>query len=260
MKTKNSMLIGVLSLIICFAGCRDDDNQKPLELKDIEGTAVTIYFDSEPPVHSYTLQGGDGNYKIKSENSEVVTAEMISSVDFRLEAKNIGETTVTIIDNSQNILTLNVHIQYRTNQIIIKAHDVFIVGDDLAGNEKKAIQEKQLAEIPVKVGGGYKFIFTDYPSQAGKAIIYPEKFDSNGIETTFKTQKITIDESTESATTGYEIVINDEKRLLVISRYYPSTRAETLVPMALLEDVTSKVQVEYPKAESVFTVQVIELN
>jgi hypothetical protein len=106
MKTKNSILIGVLSLVICFAGC-DDDNLKPIELKDREGTSISIFFPNSS-WYSFSLQGGDGNYKIISENTEVVTAEMISSVDFRLEAKSIGEAKVIVSDNSQNILTLNV--------------------------------------------------------------------------------------------------------------------------------------------------------
>ncbi|MDD4631855.1 MAG: hypothetical protein PHQ77_06385 [Proteiniphilum sp.] len=260
MKTK--FLFGILVLFlgtINFVGCNDDDNLKPIELRDREGTSISIFY---PPAsgYSFSLQGGDGNYKIISENPEVVTAEMISSVDFRLEAKSIGEAKVTITDNSQNILTLNVSIIYETINIVIEAHDVFIDGGDLTGNEKKAIQEKQLVEIPVKVGGGYKFIYTDYEDEdrGGKAIVYPEKFGSNGIETTFKKKRITIDETTNSFTIGFEIDINNEKRLLVLSRYYPSTKSEALVPIALFEDVTSKVQVEYPKAESVFTAQVIE--
>ncbi len=251
------MLIGLLSLIICFAGCGDDDKLKPIELRGSEGATISIFYPGSTG-YSFSLQGGDGNYEIISENTEVVTAEMISPTDFSLEAKSIGETRVIITDNSQNILILDVHIKYLTNQIIIGAHDVFIEGGDLTGNEVKAIREKQLAEIPVKAGGGYKFIFTDYDEDGdvvgGKAIVYPEKFGSNGIETTFKRRRITI-----GATIGYEIDINNERRLLVLNRYYPSTRAgDYLPPMALFEDITSKVQSEYPKAESVVTAQVID--
>jgi hypothetical protein len=258
MKAKIVVLIGILLSIINFTSCNDDEKLRPIELKDIDGAAIIIRFNSETPAYSYALQGGDGNYKIESENKEVVTAEMISSVDFRLEAKSIGETTVTIMDNSQNILTLSVSVEYESHNFVITSHDVFIVGDDLTGNEKKAIREKQLAEIPIKTGGGYEFIFTDYKAGKGKAILYPEKFGSNGIETTFQQQRLNT-EGSEATTWGYEVVINDEKRLFVMNKYSPSTR-DMFVPIALYEDVTSNVQVEYPKAESVITAQVIEVK
>lgn len=249
----------MLLLIIFFAGC-DDDKPNPIELRNVEGTSLTILFDSETPAYSYALQGGDGNYMVLSENAEIVTAEMISSIDFRLEAKSIGETKVIITDGSQNILTLHVNITYLTHRFVVAAHDVYIDGDDLTGNEKKAIQQKQLAEIPVKPGGGYKFVFTDYENRSGEAIVYPEKYGSNGIETTFEERKISIDEANKITRPGYEIVINEEKRLLVLSNYHPSARFSMPVPVALFEDVTSKVQVEYPRAESVRTAQVIEMK
>lgn len=259
MKTNILLLTGVLLLITCFTSCNDEEKLRPIELKDIDGTAITIRFNSEAPAHSFALQGGDGNYKIESGNKEVVTAEMISSIDFRLEAKNIGETTVTIIDNSQNTLTLSVSIEYESHSFVIKSHDVFITGDDLTENEKKAIREEQLAEIPVKVGGGYEFIFTDYKTGKGKAIFYPEKFGSNGTETTFQRKDISI-EGSEITAWGYEVVISDEKRLFVMNKYSPSTKSDMLVPIALFEDVTSKIQIEYPEAEAVFTAQVIEIK
>lgn len=141
------------------------------------------------------------------------------------------------------------------------SHDIYIEGGDLTGNEVKAIREKQLAEIPVKVGRGYELIYTDYEDGnrvGGKAIIYPEKFGSNGIETTFKEKRFTIDETANISTIGYEININNEKRLLALNIYYPSTKSgDYLPPIALFEDITAKVQDKYPKAESVFTAQVI---
>lgn len=119
MKAKGLIFIGVLFFIICFTGCNDDDKLNPIELKDITETNITILFNTETPVHTYTLQGGDGNYKIKSENSEIVTAELISPINFRLEAKSIGEATVTITDNSQNILKLSIYIKYESHRFVI---------------------------------------------------------------------------------------------------------------------------------------------
>ncbi len=260
MKAKGLIFIGVLFFIICFTGCNDDDKLNPIELKDITETNITILFNTETPVHTYTLQGGDGNYKIKSENSEIVTAELISPINFRLEAKSIGEATVTITDNSQNILKLSIYIKYESHRFVIKAHDVFIVGDNLTENEKMAIKEKQLAEILVKIGGGYEFVYTDPANKKGNACIYTDPVSAVRIETTFEDKCIENQDNPGTTVRGYEVQINDKKRLLVIDRYFPSSRSDAMVSLALFEDVTSKVQVEFPNAESVFTAQVVELK
>ena len=181
-----TLFFGILVLFlftINFTGCEDHDNLKPIELKDREGTSISIFYPPASSGYSFPLQGGDGKYKIISENTEIVTAEMISAVDFQDENR---------------------------------------------------------------VGG--------------KAIIYPEKVGSKGIETTFKEKKIIIDETAKISTIGYEIDINNEKRLLFLNKYYPSTKALNPTPIALFEDITTKVQKEYPKAESVFTAQVSVFN
>lgn len=126
-------------------------------------------------------------------------------------------------------------------------HDVSVIGGGLTGNEVKAIRKQELVRIPVKVGGGYKFIFTDAPNNKGEAVIYPETFGSGGIETTFEVRRF----EDESETLGCEVAMGNEKRLFIIGNY--KTRAILRLPVALKEDVTGKVQAEYPKAEQVYT-------
>lgn len=243
---------------INIVSCSDDDDSKPITLKDEEETTITMIYSGTTTGYTFSLQGGNGNYFVKSGDEDVVTAEMINSVDFRIKAVNVGKTTVTITDNSQNTLVLNVIVDYETRNFKIKLHDVIVIGDDLTTNEKKAIQGKVYANIPVKIGGGYKFIHTDIETGNGKVIVYAEVFGDKGIETTFEYKKIT--NGTGISAWAYEIILNDEKRLLVIDRYNPSIRSDQFVPIALVEDVTEEIKKEFPKIERVGAFQVIDLE
>ncbi|MCL1937756.1 MAG: hypothetical protein FWF52_05095 [Candidatus Azobacteroides sp.] len=251
---KAKSLIGVLLalFIISFAGC-SSDNLSPITLKSQDDTTIYMrltYFTIENG-YIFPLQGGDGSYSVKSNNDKIVTAEMASPVDLHLMPIDIGETTVTITDNSQNILILNIRVDYETRNCVVRSCDVTIFGDDLAENEKKEIREKQLAEIPVKVGGGYKFIYTDAPARKGKAVIYADTFGSDGIETTFEEKEFESIYVPNAVSRGYEIVIGNEKRIFI----FAASGVPSLIE--LREDVTPKVQVEYSLAELVYTSQII---
>lgn len=262
MKTKSLTLTAILLFALHIMSCSDDEDFKPITLKDDSRTTITMYYPAVTSGYSYSLEGGDGNYSIQSENNEIVTAEMISSADFRLKAINVGETTVTIEDNSQNKLILNIQVDYESHTYVIKNHDITIIGDDLTTNEKKAIREKYLAEIPVEAGGRYQFIYSDIANKKGDAFIYKSTLGSHRIETTFEFKELEHTNIPGIVSWGHEITINDEKRVLILGVYYPSpqSRRDMLVPMALVEDITQKVQGEYPKAELVFTSQVIDMN
>lgn len=258
--SKLSTLVTLLLFLVTFNACNDDEELKPITLKDNEDiTTINLKFpDIEGNGYSFPLQGGDGYYSVLSDNKDVVTAEMISSIDLKLNIIGLGKTTVTITDNSNNILVLTVTVNYEIHRYKIKEQSVEIKGDDLTQNEIKAIKEKQLANIPVKVGGGYEFIFTDLANNKGQVIIYSETFGIEGKEYPFELKKIKSPIIPESSNWGYEVTINDEKRTFIRGRYYnTSTRLEIIVPLALLEDVTDKVKEEYPKVEATCTFQAI---
>lgn len=209
--------------------------------------------------YSFPIQGGDGNYSVKSENEDIVKVNMISTIDFSIEIIGLGETKIAITDNSQNSLILNVIVDYETHSYIVKQQNVKVVGGDLTENQKNAIIEAQLAKIPVKVDGGYKFIFTDRLNGKGEAIIYTDTYGGNKkVETSFEMKEHGNENFTEAYKWGYEIVFSVEKRIFVLGRYYPTTKATEKFPMALMEDVTQEVQKEFPKAELVITSQLIE--
>ncbi|MBK5722699.1 hypothetical protein JGH11_17640 [Dysgonomonas sp. Marseille-P4677] len=175
-----------------------------------------------------------------------------TDINLSLEVKGLGTTKITITDKSQNSLTLDVIVDYLTYNFVVVKHDILIVGGNLTENEKKAISEEYLTEIPVKVGGGYRFIFTDlWHSEGGEALIYTDKFGDNAIETTFEKGRIV-------HTPVYEIIINDVKRIFAYGSYVSPTKSDMIVPVALFEDITPIVKAKYPNAELVLSEQKIE--
>ena len=255
------LTIALFTIGYMFLSCGGDD-LKPITLKDRESTTISLMYPNDTK-YSIPIQGGDGNYSIKSDNDEIVKVEMISAIDFSITVVGLGETKVTITDKSQNSLIINIVVNYETHKYIIKRQDVRVVGGDLTENQKNAIIEAQLAKIPVKVGGGYKFVLTDSfeGKGKGKVIIYTDTYgESKAEETTFEMKEHGKEVFREAYKWGYEIELNSEKRIFVLGRYYPATKTTETIPMALMEDVTQEVQKQYPKAELVITSQLVELT
>lgn len=244
-----------VTFAILFFSCSDDD-LKPISLTDREGTTIRLTYPTNTNSYIFSLVGGDEKYSIKSGDDKIIKAEMASATDFRLTMVAIGETTVTVTDNSQNTLTLNIIVDYYTLGFTVVEHDIQIVGGDLTENEKKAIKEKYLSEIPVKVGGGYEFVYTNM-TNGGNAFIYHNAYESYRTETTFTIKEL--ENSQGKKVQAYEVIIDNEKRVFVLQQYYPRRRELGPIDFALVEDITQKVQVEYPKAELVFTAQVVRI-
>lgn len=254
MKTLGFMTL-LLAMSSLFCAC-DDDETAPITLKDREDTTIQLIYPSmDDTGYGFPLQGGDGNYAVKSSDEKVVTAKMISSIDLQLKVVGLGETTVTITDQSKNSLILHIIVDYQTENFVVRIHDIRIKGEGLTGEEEKSIQEEYIKTIPVKVGGGYQFIFTDRANNKGKAVIYLNEFGKEGKETTFEIVEVDNKFFPESFKWGYEILIDDEKRVFNLGRYISLTRLN--VPVALMEDITEKVKKEYPKTEGVCTFQVV---
>jgi hypothetical protein len=94
--------------MIGFVGCNDDNGLEPITMTDREDLNIMmIYRGEETSEYVFSLQGGDGNYSIRSGNREVVDAWMVTS-NLHFKPTGIGETIVTVTDNSQNALVLNI--------------------------------------------------------------------------------------------------------------------------------------------------------
>lgn len=261
----------MMLLAVGLAGCKKENGYDPITLPDVEGSTVEMFWLGEHSgVYTWRLRGGDGNYSVRSDDARVAAVENMQTrdADLYLKPTGLGETTVTVTDGAGNSFALTVRVKYETHRFVVTRHDVTVAGgDDMTPDEMRAIREWQLAEMPVKVGGGYEFTFTDFKDAVnggGTAVVYPEKFGSGGIETTFERREVGYaSEGGDFGTyTVYEVVMDGEKRIFAMIDYIPShqseesTRLTFVNPLALIEVVTEKVRAEYPRVVSAYTSQV----
>ena len=170
----NSMLATVLIFLcsLVISSCSNDE-LAPISLKNRETANIKLNYPNNQ-TYSFPLQGGDGNYEISCDKPEIIETKMISSCDISIKALALGEAIITVRDQSGNTLDIHVIVDYYTDNYIVSKQDILLTGD-LKDSEKQAIKEKALATIPVKTGGGYKFIYTDAEIARGKVLVYQEK-------------------------------------------------------------------------------------
>lgn len=181
----NSMLATVLIFLcsLVISSCSNDE-LAPISLKNRETANIKLNYPNNQ-TYSFPLQGGDGNYEISCDKPEIIETKMISSCDISIKALALGEAIITVKDQSGNTLDIHVIVDYYTDNYIVSKQDIFLTGD-LKDSEKQTIKEKALATIPVKTGGGYKFIYTDAEIARGKVLVYQEKFGDKAIEGSFE--------------------------------------------------------------------------
>ena len=117
-----------------------------------------------------------------------------------------------------------------------------------------------LLTIPVKTGGGYKFIYTDAEIARGKVLVYQEKFGNKAIEGSFerKSNEIENEQWGTRHIISFDLTLPEQpKRTFIISEYIPSSRTSPIVLMAFFEDLKKTFTIDYPTVEQVYTEQVL---
>lgn len=192
-KKLNPIIWTLLVLFSAFSwtSCDKEDSGEPLSLVNIENNVTKLYYGSKGGV---TIIGGDGKYSFSSE-SPLLKAEMTYSNYILFEPLGVGDATVIIKDSSGSSYVLKIAIAYKSGSIIVAKLDATVIGDNMTVGDQRELKEKALATIPVKVGGGYKFIYTEeeLDGEKGIVLIYPDKYGDNGIKGTF--ERVTVKDS-----------------------------------------------------------------
>jgi len=261
---KNQFKPMIWILVILFStfsiiSCDKEDSGEPLSLVNIENNVTKLYYGSKGGV---TIIGGDGKYSFSSE-SPLIKAEMTYSNYILFEPLGVGDATVTIKDSSGDSYLLKVTIAYKTENIVVSKLDATVVGDNMTVGNQKELKEKALATIPVKVGGGYRFIYTeseDLKKTKGNVIVYPEKFGNDGVEGTFEREVVIGDDGSYSYTT-YTLNYNNVTRTFILMKYsdpvLKSTPPGNYGQAQFAEDLKEQYKAEYPNVDQVYTSQVL---
>lgn len=262
MKQTNILTIVLFSLCtFLFSSC-SEDSLAPISLQGMDNPSINLRY-PRTGVYDITVEGGDGNYTVVCDKPEIVEAKIITDANapaklLSLKVLDRGKAIVTITDNSQNSLVVNVTTDYLTERFVVSQYDIEISGD-LRDSEKKEITEKALATVPVKRGGGYQFVFIDEESSTGKVLMYPEKFGGKAIEGTFKTELTNIgpEGAEEILYPAYELTLPEGQRSFLFYPYRRSARMSVTPVVAFYEDVKEMFIGDYPLAERVYTTQVL---
>lgn len=248
-------------LLVCFiAGiclsC-DKEDTEPLALEGMDTPTYSLYYGAKGGV---TITGGDGKYSFIC-GSPLLKAEMTRNNYIEFEALGLGSATVTISDQSGQNYVLTVVMSFWVDKYVVTQLDAIVKGDRLTVGEQKELREKALATIPVKVGGGYKFLRSadNSPvSLSGIVYIYPEDFGTGVIEGTFLRTYIW-DEHGNVKYLKYELQYKDNDRTFIYMPYtMPSTGPVINSVTQFAEDLKDQFIAEYPDVEQVYSSQVIK--
>lgn len=259
MKITNLIRILLVSLITAISVSCDKDDAEPLGLHNMDTPTYSLYYGSQGGV---TIIGGDGKYSFTCE-SPLLKAEMTHSNYIRFEALGVGSATVTISDQSGHTYILTVVISYRTEDLCVTGLEATVMGDNMTVKEQKELREKAIATIPVKVGGGYRFVFSGDKTenlQSGSVYIYPEKIGEKPVEGTFVRTAVR-DEKGGFKYYEYKLHYEGNDRTFIFMYYTaPSPKSIGYVQYQFAEDLKDRFIGEYPEVEYVYSSQVIAIK
>lgn len=257
---KSINLLGILLLLLFITSCNKEDVE-PITLHYVENNSIEMVYPNTDN-HSISIKGGDGKYSASCNNVSVVEVELVQEKKMiLLKPRSIGDAIVTITDESGNLYALNVKVHYSELNLIIDKQDVIVIGDKLSAIQKSEIEQKAIFTFPVKVSGGYKFIYNnDKDIDKGQVFIYRENYDINATESVFEIKQTEIDlNGVKQQYRTYVIVIDGTQREFVQTQYVaPNTKMSVKIPMALCEVLTDQFKAEYPDVEFVYTQQRIK--
>lgn len=254
-------LVNLIWIIIIMLSSCSKDSYEPIQLhyaidnnkpNPIENNQVNLRFPTSDKTQ-LVIMGGDGNFTVTNTNEKTI-AVSINNREVAIMPLTTGNSVVTIADKSNHSYMLNVKVDYRTIDMMIDKQDVIVVGDKLSEVQKAEIKQKATLTLPVKVNGGFKFVYTKGASTTqGQVFIYKDSFGVSGIESTFEEKRT---ELTDQRYPVFTINIDGKLRDFILAPYMEIKSKGDMIPtMALNEILIEQFKTEYPDVEKVYTQQ-----
>lgn len=265
MKTKKIFNVILLLSFFCWTACNDEN--RPIELQyalyndhpnPVLNNLVTLHYPSTLATELIIL-GGDGKYTIHNSDETKLKTDYNNGF-LSLTPLAIGNSVITIRDQSGAMYVLNVHITYLGHNFIVMKQEVTVKGDSLTLKEKDEIEKKALSSIPVNVKGGYTFIYTDDQLQKGKVYVYPENFGGEYKEGTFVQSRQAESQIPSYNTSLILITLDGKERQFLFFRYTDSSmKSQAYLFYQFTEDLTEIYRKDYPNVSQVYTTQVLKI-
>ena len=259
-------LVNLIWVIIIMLSSCSKDSYEPILLQ------YAIYNDKPNPIENNQVNlllpasgktqlvifGGDGHYAISNSDETISNVTLTNNSFMDIIPLSTGNSTVTITDDSGNSYTLNIKVHYSEQTWIIDKQDVIVIGDKLSEVQKAEIEQKAILTLPVKVNGGFKFVYNNSEeANKGQVFIYNDNFGGEAVESVFELKQFKIEINGFIQTHPvYVITINGKQREFIVNKYVaPQSKGDMIVPMSLNEDLTEQFKADYPDVESVYTQQ-----
>lgn len=231
-----------------------DDNNITVHYNDTHNTprdSLQIFVPTNDKSVLY-IKGGDKNYTITPPETDLLNVTLEQGYILVIEPLKIGSVEIPIMDGANHSYLLKVEMSYYTTNLIVTRTEIVIKGEGLTELEKEEIKEKALKTIPVKVEGGYKFIYTELSKKdtsGGVVSIYPNRFgESDNSTQEYRFEYI----NNYPERSHYIININDSKRVFWYGQGKLPTKSAYLL---MIEELTEDFKTEYPAVEKVFAQQ-----
>ena len=227
------------------------ENQIPLKTNNI-----TAYYQSSTTIN---IRGNKGECSAVSSNEEVADFTIYDGdkKSITIYGHKPGNATITVKDAAGQTATLHVSVEYWEQNWEVEKYEVVVTGELLTEAEIKEIEKKALSSVPVKTGGGYRLVYTDYLNFKGDIYLYPEKRGDLSKKGAFEhVHNAYVDGRTKL------VVTVDDKTFEFMLSYYDGNIGTTRAVVGpnhrgmLIENLTDKYKPEYNNLEKVTVHQI----
>lgn len=257
---KPTKLLWILLPLFIITSC-NKEGIEPITLHYVENNSIDMVYPNADR-HSISVIGGDGKYSASCNNVSVLDVELVQEKKMiLLKPLSIGDAIVTITDKSGNSYALKVNVYYSELNLIVDRQDVIVIGDKLSEVQKIDIEQKAALTLPVKVSGGFKFVYNNSEEvNKGQVFIYNDTHGGEAVESVFESKRVEVE--TNGVMQQYNvfvITIDGKQREFIVNRYFaPKSKGYMVPPMALNEVLTEQFKTDYPDVEWVYTQQRIK--
>lgn len=238
----------------CFVACGDDN--EPVSLIHTGGnetlidlTSNTLTLSPFSSGESFYINGGDGAYTIDNSNEEVVNFAYDGRT-LTLKPLAQGEAVITIQDRDNDTYLLRVVVSYPTESFEVLSVAAEAKGNELTQMETTLLQQQMETDLPVNVGGQFRFTYMVPDSTQGELEMVPA---GNALPLKGVFQSAT--KYFETGTPYTEITVSLTSGDKFVYACYPANADSTYT---LAQDVTERYKSAYPKVQQAITYQYIQ--
>jgi len=261
-------ILMLVSLLFVGTACEDDYRDMVFFTGDAPiyqiGTcdnligSVKLYL-TKPEGIVVGVDGGDGNYSIVNGDNSIATAAFVENANgyqrVLVTPKGVGQTVVTIRDDSGLSAMLRVRVEECVKYVWVKSKEGIVVIGDATEEQKTAIMESFTDFFTVKPGGYYEMIPDDESDIWEKGALRVRPDDTAIAPLTGRYEAVLVTQG-EGKRRGVLFAYNGEEHIYSFGIIPENTRLSMeTASFDFWEDVTAICPVTVPEGCTVYHVE-----